>query len=135
MAETGSRGLTLARSGGQRLLGNYDLRIVLQLVKAAVGNHVRWIDTFDGGLTGIRDAWLDVADLGGIILDDVDKRGLAIMLNGRGRNQSDSLQGIHQQSGVYELVGKQRVVLVIEERPQPDRPCGGIDLVVEGKEL
>src|SRR5580658_1780764 len=135
MGETGSRGWTLARSGGNWLLGNDDFRIVLQLVKAAVGNDVAWIDALDGGLAGIHNAWRDIADLGGVILDYVDKRGLAIMLNGRGRNQRDSLQGGHQQPGVYELIGKQGIVLVVEKRPQPDRTRGGIDLVVEGQEF
>src|ERR1700733_13278197 len=106
MGETGSRGLTLARGGGSWLLGDYNLRVVLQLVKAAVGYNIPGIDAFNGGLACIRDAGLDISDLGGIVLNDVDECGLAIMLNRRSRNQSDALQGVDQQPGVYELVRK-----------------------------
>ena len=65
----------------------------------------------------------------------INKRGLAVVLNGRSRNQRDTLFGIHQQPGIHELVGKERVVLVIEERAHLHGPGGGIDLIVEGKEL
>src|SRR5580704_1814775 len=99
MVATDSRGRASAGASG-RLLGNYDLRVVLQLLKAAGGNYVSWIDAFDGGLTGVRDARLDVADLCRIVLDQVDKSGLAVMLNGGGRNQRDPLQRLHPQPGV-----------------------------------
>src|SRR5271156_1768581 len=135
MGETGSRGWTFAGSTRKRLLGNRDLRIVLQLVKAAVCNDVPGVDAFDSGLPGVRDTWLDVANLSRAILDEVNECGLAIMLNGGSRNQRDPLQSVHQQPGVHELVGEQTVVFVIEERPQLHRTCSGIDLVVEGQQL
>src|SRR5271163_3695778 len=113
MVATDSRGCASARGCG-RLLGNYDLGFVLQFLKAAVGNYISRIDAFDGGLARVGDAWFDVADLRRILLDQVDKCVLAVMLNRRTRNQRDPLQRLHQEPGVYELVGKQRFVLVIE---------------------
>src|ERR1700685_299618 len=135
MGETGSRSWTLAGSRGRRLLGNCDLRIVLQLLKAAVRNYVPGIDALDCSLAGVRDTWLDVANLGCAVQDDVDECGLAIVLNGRGRNECYPFQGVHKQPGVDELVGEQSIVFVIEERAQFDRSGSGIDLVVEGEEL
>src|SRR5580704_8847490 len=135
MGETGSRSWALARSTRKRLFGNRDLRIVLQLFKAAVCNNVPGVDAFDSSLPGVRDTWLDVAYLSRAVLDEVDERGLAVMLNGGSGNQRDPLQSVHQQPGVYELVGEQSVVFVIEERPQLHRTCSGIDLVVESQEL
>src|SRR5208283_4258219 len=49
-----------------------------------------------------------------VILNDINKRRLPVVLNGGGRNQSNALQGVHQQPGVYKLIGKKRVDLVIE---------------------
>src|SRR5208282_6708537 len=135
MGATGSRGLTLARGGRKRLLGDHDLRIVLQFVEATVGDHVSRIDAGHSGQASIGDASLDVADLRRVILNDINKRRLPVVLNGGGRNQSNALQGVHQQPGVYKLIGKKRVVLVIEERTHLDSAGGGIDLVIEGEEL
>src|SRR5579863_961102 len=127
MGETDSRSGTLTRSTRKRLFGNCNLRIVLQFFKAAVSNNIPEVDAFDSSLPGVRDTWLDVANLSRAVLDEVDECSLAIMLNGGGRNQRDPLQSVHQQPGVHELVGEQTVVFVIEERPQLHRTCSGID--------
>src|SRR5208282_2995851 len=113
MVETGSRRWTLARRSGQRLLGNYDLRVVLQFLKAAGGNHISRINARDRSLPSVRDPSLDVADLGCVILDEVNKCGLPVVLNGGGRNQRNSLQSVHHQLGIYELIGEQGIIFVI----------------------
>src|SRR5580692_843148 len=96
MGEMGSRSGTLASGTWKRLFGNRDLRIVLQLFKTAVGNDVPGINAFDGGLAGVCDAWLDVANLSDAVLDEIDECGLAVMLNSGGRNQRDPLPCVHQ---------------------------------------
>ena len=73
MVATGSRGLTLSGSGRLRLLGNYHLRPVLQLLKTAGSNHVSRVNASHGGLPRVRYPDLDVADLGRVILNEVDK--------------------------------------------------------------
>src|SRR5580700_1485619 len=135
MGATGSRGLALAGCSGKRLFGNYDLRIILQLVKAAIGHHIAGVDTRHRGHIRVSDTRLDITNLRRVVLDNVYERRLAVVLNGGGRNQRDSLQGVHQQPGVYELVGKQRAVFVFEEGSHLDRAGGGIDLVIEGQQF
>jgi len=73
MVATDSLDWTLACRRGLRLLGNHDRRIVLQLFKAAAGNHVSRIDAFDRRVAAIRHSKLDVADLRFVILDQVNK--------------------------------------------------------------
>ena len=57
---------------------------------------------------------LDAAHVSEIVLNHIDKRCLAILLNGRRGNQRHSLQRIHQQPRIYKLVGEERIVLVVE---------------------
>src|SRR5208282_3399664 len=135
MDGTGSRGLTLARGSGQRLLGNYDLRVILQLVKTTVGYNVSRVDAGHRRVATVGDAGLDVANLGRVILNDIDECSLAIMLDGRRRNYRDTLQSVYQQPRIHELVGEEGIVFVVEERPHLNRASGGVDLVVEGEEL
>src|ERR1039458_5438961 len=109
MVATGSRSAAPVRAR-RRLLGNYDLRVGLQFLKAAVGNHVSRIDAFHRRLTGVRDPRLDVADLGRIVLDQIKKRRLPVVLNSGGRDQRDPIQSLYPQPRVDELVGKQRTI-------------------------
>ncbi len=52
-----------------------------------------------------------------------------------GRDHHRVLLGVHQQAGVNELIGEQRVVQIAKARLQLDGPGGGIDLVVEAQQL
>ena len=54
------------------------------------------------------------------------------MLDRRSRNQRRIVLRIHQQPGIDELVGIQRVVPVIEKRPRLHRTRCGVDQGVEG---
>ena len=56
-------------------------------------------------------------------------------LQGGGGDDDRVFFGIHQQTGVDELVRKQRVVQVAKARLQLDGPGGCIDLVVEAQQL
>ena len=57
------------------------------------------------------------------------------MLNGRGWNQGDALQRFDQQPGVDELVGKQRIVPVIEDGAHLHCSGSGVDLVVDSQQF
>ena len=65
------------------------------------------------------------------VLNHKDKRHIAVVLDGGGGDQDHVLQRIHQQAGIHKLVGKERVVFVVEERAQFQRAGGGVDLVVD----
>src|SRR5580704_3270819 len=135
MDGTDSRCLTLGRIRRQRLLRNYNLRIILQLVETAVGDDVSWIDARNRSVAGVGYPGLNIPDLCRVVLDEINKRGLAVVLNGGSRDQSDTLFGIEQKPGIHKLVGKQCIVLVIEKRPHLHGPSCGVDLIVEGKEF
>src|SRR5271163_3678041 len=89
MGGTDSRGL-IPRGGSRlRSFGNDDLGVILQLVKTAVGYNITRVDAGNRRLAPIRYAGLDVTDLSGVILNEIDERNLAIMLNRRGGNERD----------------------------------------------
>jgi hypothetical protein len=68
-------------------------------------------------MSAVGDARLDVAHVRDVVvLNHIDEGDLAVVLNGRGGNQRDVLQRVHQQPRVDELVGKERAILVVEER-------------------
>ena len=56
-----------------RLLGDDDLRIILQLLETAVGDNVSRVDARHGGHAAIGTPGLDVADLRRAILNDIDE--------------------------------------------------------------
>ena len=69
-----------------------------------------------------------------IILNHIDERRLAILLNGRSRNQRHPPQCVHQQPRVDELVREERIVFVVEEGSPFYRPGRRVDLIVEGQQ-
>src|SRR5208283_3462956 len=116
-------------AGGDRLVGNNDRGVVLQLIEAAVGNDVARNEAVNLGCTAVCHARFNAAHVREIALNHVHKRCLTILLNGGGRNQRHSLQCIHEQAGVYKLIGEECVVLVVEERAAFDSASRGVNLV------
>ena len=112
-----------------------DLGVILQLVEATVSDDIAWVDAFHLGFTCVGDSRLYVAHVCDIVLNHVDKRSLAILLNGRCRNQRHALQRIHQQTRVYELVREKRIILIVELRSPFHRAGRRINLVVERDQL
>src|SRR6267154_1858395 len=98
MVATGSRSSasTLRRApalpGRLLLLCVCYLRTVLQLLEAAIGNHISRINPLYGSLARIRNPCLNVADLCGSVLYQVNKCRLPIVLDGGIWNQRDSLK-------------------------------------------
>ena len=130
----GSRSVTPHGRSWQGLVGDDDFCLVLQLVKAAVGYDIAGVDA--GHLSGIAvgDAGLDGPHLGDIILQDVDKRCIAIVLYGGCRYQRDAMKGIDEQARIHELIRIKGIVLVGEGSACLDGTGGGVNLVVEGDE-
>ena len=78
----------------------------------------------------------DVSHLDRVIrLHHVNESGFRAALHGGGGNDDGSAQGVDHQPGVDELVGKQLVVLVIENRLALDGARARIDLVVDGQQI
>src|ERR1700733_4753802 len=153
MGETGSRGAaplrvlagagrsvaSVRRGGGVTSIGasgrggvlNYDLGVVLQLVEAAGGDNVSGIDAVNLCRAGVSDSGLYAALVSDIILNHIDERGLAILLNGWGRNQCHACQRVHKQARVYKLVWEECIILVVENRPRFYRAGRCVNLIVE----
>ena len=72
---------------------------------------------------------------GVVRLDEIDKCAGGAALDRSGRDQRHILQCVDEQLYVDELVGKQALVGIVENRPQLDRPGGRIDLVVNRLQL
>ena len=117
------------------LIRNDDLGVVLQLLKAAVGDHVSGIDAVNLRHTAICNSRLDAAHMSDAVLNHVHERCLAVVLDGGGGDQRHPLQRIHQQPGVHKLVGEERVVLVVEDGSRFHRARRRVNLVVEGQQL
>jgi hypothetical protein len=115
MGEMDSMSFAPARGGRDRRVRNDDGDVVLQLIEAAVGYHVSGIDAVNLRETTVSDSWLYAPHMGGIVLNHVYERRLAILLDGRGRNQCHSLQRIHQQPRIHKLVRKQCIICVGEQ--------------------
>jgi hypothetical protein len=71
-----------ARFGRGRLVRNNDRSIVLQLIEAAVGDNVSWVDAFNLCYTAVGDPRRYAAHVSEIILNQIDKRRLPVLLNG-----------------------------------------------------
>src|ERR1700722_9669960 len=112
-----------------------DLSVVLQLIETAVGYNVRGIYAFNLSYAAVCHARRDAAHMSDIVLNDIDKGCLPILLNGGGRNQGNSLQSIHQQAGIYKLVGEERIVAVRKKRPPFYSSSGSVDLVIESQQV
>jgi len=133
MVATDSLDWTLACRRGLRLLGNHDGELFCSFSKLLLQSRLR-IDAFDRRVAAIRHSKLDVADLRFVILDQVNKRRLAVMLNLEvGINVTPS--SVFTSSFVFTNCWEQSVVFVIEARPHFDRAGGGIDLIVERQQL
>ena len=112
-----------------------DSGVVLQFIEAAVRDDFSGIYALDLRVARIGDAGLYGAQVGKVALDHVDERRRSILLNGGRGNERNSHERIHEQSRVYEFVGEQLVVLVIELRAAFYRACGGVDLIVDGDQM
>lgn len=131
----------LAR-GGLRLLAaaggdNFYLRSLGQAVNP-VGDHA-----ISGGKPGADDYFLAVLDAGRhavfadliLIVQHPYEMPFVAHLQRGGRDHHRVLLGVHQQAGVNELIGEQRVVQIAKARLQLDGPGGRIDLVIEAQQL
>ena len=131
----------LAR-GGLRLLAaaggdNFYLRSLGQTVNP-VGDHA-----ISGGKPGADDYFLAVPDAGRhavfadliLIVQHPYEMPFVAHLQRGGRDHHRVLLGVHQQAGVNELIGEQRVVQIAKARLQLDGPGGRIDLVIEAQQL
>jgi hypothetical protein len=74
-----------AGAGGDRRVRNHR-NVVLQLIEAAVGDNVPGIDAVNLREPAVRNSRLYAAHMSEIVLNDVDERCLAVLLNGRGWN-------------------------------------------------
>ncbi len=68
------------------------------------------------------------------VVHDVHERALLAVLDCDVRDDELIGQRIHQQVHVHELLGEQRVILVVEHRLQPRRARRAVDLVVHREE-
>ena len=117
------------------LVRNYDLGVVLQLIEAADGNDVSGIDAVNLCRAGVGDTGLNAALVSDIVLDDVDERRLAILLNGWARNQGHASQRVYKQARVYKLIWEERIMIVVENRARFYRAGRCVNLIIDGQEL
>ncbi len=68
----------------------------------------------------------------GVLIHHIDEGALLAILHGDVRHDDLIGQRVHQQVHVDELLRKERVVLVVEDRLQPRGAGGVVDLVVDG---
>ncbi len=64
-----------------RFIGDGNLRSILELVEAAIGENISRINTSDLRRVSVSYSCFDVFQVGDIILDHVHKRHLTVMLN------------------------------------------------------
>src|SRR5205823_7011024 len=101
----------------------------------AIGYHdlARLYPFFQRGHLIGRRAQLDRANFDDLILlHNVNELIIRPVLHRGGGDERRVVQRVDQQTGVDELVWKQRVILVFEARLDADRPRGRIDLVIDG---
>ena len=109
------------------------LRAFAQAVGAVDHHHVagrqsgRHCDIVAVGLAEFQHAHAGLA----VGADDIGVIARRAMLHGGGRRGDGVLQGVDQQADIDELVGKQRLVLIVELGAELDHAGGGVDLVVE----
>ena len=85
-----------------RLLGrgwfgacNGNRRVVLQFVEAAIRNDISRVDAFHLRESVVGCSRLDVVQVSDVILNNIHKRSLAILLNGRRGSQGHTFQRLH----------------------------------------
>ena len=89
-----------------------------------------------GDLLAVGDAGLDDADRDRVVgLDQIDEGARLAALDRGDRHDGGVLHRVDQQADIDELVGEQRLVLVVEHGAQLHRAGRGVDLVVDGGEL
>src|ERR1700733_9401109 len=138
MGETDSCSLATGLLGwpwwfGRRRNGN--LRVVLELVEATIGNNISRFYSIHLREPVIGYSSLDVLQVGDIVLNNVDKRCLAVLLNGRRRNQGNPIERFHQQPRIDKLVREQREIIIVENRAHLHRPGRGINLVIQSQQF
>src|SRR4029077_7879320 len=74
------------------------------------------------------------AHVGDVFLNDVDESGLAVVLNGGGGDQSGAAVSVNEQTVIYEFVGEECGVFVVERGAGFYGAGCGVDLIVEGNE-
>src|ERR1700694_3200288 len=105
MGETDSWSYALrrVRRSRQSDIGQRDLGAILKLFKAAVSNYVSRLQPFYGCLALVGVTHLDRPHHRLVVLDEEDKVGAAVVLNGGGRDERLLLERLHQQARVHEL--------------------------------
>ena len=76
--------------------GKDNFGVVLQLVKAAIGDHISWIDAFHLCGVSIGYTGLDTLHVRRVVLDHINECCLAVVLDCRRRDQRRSMQRIDQ---------------------------------------
>src|ERR1700733_16304252 len=135
MGGTDSRGVALGGVLKHWMLGDDDLRSILQLLKAAGRQLISGVDAFYGRHAMIGNARVDVLHLRRTVGDDINERCLPVVLNGGSRNQGHAMLRGNEQAGIHELIREQAVVTVIKESTKLDGAGGGIDLVIQGEQF
>src|SRR5580658_8182406 len=87
-----------------RLVRDSDLSVILQLIEAAICHNVSGADACNLCYACVSNSRPYSAQVSDIVLNDINKRSLPILLNGRRWNQGHSLQRIHQQARVDKLI-------------------------------
>src|SRR5579859_1736065 len=116
MGGKGSRGIALVVRGKNLRFGNDDPGPVRQFLETAVGDHVSWIEPFHMGHVGLTDARFHVMNMRDTVLNEKDIRRVAVVLDGGGGDEYHILERVQEQAGIYELVGKERTVLILKQR-------------------
>src|ERR1700676_4820049 len=121
-------------SGG---IAGFNLAAVLQLVLAVNDHGVTRLESLaDAHGVTRRKGQRDLLDFHGMVWQrQIDVGALRPALDGRRRNDGDVTFGVHQKMNIYELVGEENIVFVAEDGLQLIGTGGGVDLVVDGKEL
>src|SRR5262249_49737385 len=114
-----------------------DFAAILQLVLTVDHYRLAWVqapaqaNVAAGGLRNRDHANLDAV----VGAHGVDIRSLRAALNGRSGNNSQVMLGVDQQMHVHKLIGKKRVVRIVETGFQLVGAGCGIDLIIDGEQL
>ncbi len=107
MDATGSRCGTPSITCWNLCIGEDNRRVVLQLVEAAVSDHIAGIDTFYLGSIPIGGTGPDTLHVCCVVLNHIDVRYLSVVLY-RGRwDQGGPVQCIDQKADIYKFICEQ----------------------------
>lgn len=115
------------------VVDHFDVAAVLQAVSAFQHHPVAGCQALlDHGVVavGVTDHQRTDLDLL-VAIEHVDEGAIVAELNRRRWRQHHVMQGVGQQVHIHELVGEQRLVLVIEARLEFQGAGGDVDLVVQ----